>query len=82
MFVNLAYALYLTVITAVVMAPVEVNSGFSFLTRILLVIGAFWRLASPPAFIRSMEGSGSTGEMLRTAMSVATFGKLKRWPKK
>lgn len=64
---NLTYAFYLTVVCAIALGPWQVNTVGLF-GRLLLIVGAFWRLIHPPGWLKNPGGEG--GNALKYALRV------------
>lgn len=63
--VQVVHAVYLTVIGLIVLAPATITGIDVGFIRILLLIGALWRMSKPPAFVQSMSGSPDSRSMVR-----------------
>lgn len=63
--VQIVHAVYVGVLAAIVLAPSFVNDTITGFFKILLLIGALWRMSTPPRFVSAMSGSPDSRDMLR-----------------
>lgn len=63
--VQAVHAIYVTVIAVVVLTPTVLTGPVTGFMKILILIGALWRMSTPPSFVASMSGSPDSRDMLR-----------------
>lgn len=77
--VQVVHAIYITVLAVVVLTPAVLTGPVSGFMKILIIIGALWRMSTPPRFVSSMAGSpdsrGIIRDITRTIMRYKAFKK-------
>lgn len=77
--VQIVHAVYVMVISSIILAPGIFNNATDHFVRLLLLIGALWRMSSPPKLVTESMGGVTTTGFLKSAYNKTkqfrSFGK-------
>lgn len=79
--VQIVHAVYITVISLLVLTADPIETLKEGIIRTLILIGALWRMSEPPRFVSSMSGSPNSMNMIKAVARQVRTVKLPKFKK-